>query len=187
MMTDSSSLLDLNSLFAGRIGLTPSEGGHLAECAVVCYDTCGNAALPGLRVTGRHNQQFALSGPAVTNRMRRTYADLQEATEYGACGIAALAMEACEGLTICERAAKGGGGFDYYLSPLGDASEADSDNFLASATATLEVSGILQGTAVDLQYRLNEKIRQLRSQAQLLPCFIVIVGFSASTARIEPL
>lgn len=119
--------------------------------------------------------------------MRRTYADLQEATEYGACGVAVLVMEACEGLTICERAAKGGGGFDYYLTPMEDESEADSDNFLAHATATLEVSGILQGTAVELQYRLNEKIRQFQSQAQLLPCFIVIAAFSASTARIEQL
>jgi hypothetical protein len=38
--------LDLNSLFAGRLGLTPSEGGHLAECAVVCYHVLGNDALP---------------------------------------------------------------------------------------------------------------------------------------------
>lgn len=68
---------------------------------------------------------------------------MQEATEYGACGIAALSMETCEGLTIYERAAKGGGGFDYSPSPLEDKTETVFDNFLASATAALEVFGLL--------------------------------------------
>ena len=90
--------------------------------------------------------------------MRRTYADLQEATEYGACGIAVLVMESCERLTILERASKGNGGFDYYLAPVSDEADTDHGNFFGSATATLEVSGILEGTEVDIQYRLNEKL-----------------------------
>jgi hypothetical protein len=175
--------LNLNSLFSGRIGLTSSEGGHLAECAVVCYDRCGYHTLPELHVTGRHELSFTLAGPPTTNQMRRAYADLQEATEYGACAVAVLIMEACEGLTIYERASKGGGGFDYYLTPL--AEESDTDNFLGEATAALEVSGILEGTIVDLQYRLNEKRRQLQDKPQLLPVFIVVVAFRASTVRIE--
>ncbi len=117
--------------------------------------------------------------------MRRTYADLQEATEYGACGMAVLVMEACEELTILERAPKGNGGFDYYVAPLRKDIEVDTDNFLADATATLEVSGILEGTEVDLQYRLNEKIRQVQNRGTLLPIFLVIVAFSISTVRIE--
>ena len=180
-------ILNLNSLFSGRPGLTPSEGGHLAECAVVCYDNCEYRALPDLQTVGRHNQPFTLIGPPVTNRMRRTYADLQEATEYGACGIAVLLMEASEGLTICERASKGSGGFDYYLTPLSAEQELDTDNFLGTATAALEVSGILEGNIVDLQYRLNEKRRQLQERPQLLPVYIVVVGFSTSTARMETL
>jgi hypothetical protein len=180
-------LLDLNSLFAGRAGLTPSEGGHLAECAVVCYNRSGHSALPVLDVSGRMERRFNLSGPTATNRMRRTYGDVQEATEYGACGIAALVVEACEGLTILERAPKDGGGFDYFLAPLPDASEFDNDNFFAEATAALEVSGLLQGTVVDVQYRLHEKMRRLQGGTNMLPTFVVVVSFSASVARLERL
>ena len=177
--------LNLNSLFSGRIGLTPSEGGHLAECAVVCYDSCGHDTLPDVQITGRHTQQYTLVGPPLTNQMRRAYADLQEATEYGACAIAVLIMEECEGLTIYERASKGGGGFDYYLTSFSEEQDSDTDNFLGNATAALEVSGILEGTVVDIQYRLNEKRRQLQDRPQPLPVFIVVVAFRASTVRIE--
>jgi len=180
-------VLDLNSLFSGRIGLTPSEGGHLAECALVCYDSCGYNPIPDIQITGRHMQRFAMIGPPATNQMRRAYRDLQEATEYGACAIAVLVMEACEGLTILERASKGGGGFDYYLTPLAAKPESDADNFLGEATAALEVSGILEGASIDIQQRLNEKRRQLQDRSQLLPVFIVVVAFRAATVRMEQL
>ena len=184
-MPDPIADLDLYSLFHGRIGLTRSEGGHLAECAVVCYHKTGKTRLPNLRVTGRYAKEFALTGPAVTRQMRRTYADAQEATEYGACGIAALVLEVCAGLTILERAPKGEGGFDYYLAPFSEGQNTDSENFFGSATATLEVSGILQGTETDSQYRLNEKIRQVQNRASSLPVFLAIVTFSISSVRIE--
>ena len=186
-MEETPLLIDLNSLFSGRVGLTPSEGGHLAECAVVCYDRSGHSALPALEVAGRVERRFALSGPLITNRMRRSYGDIQEATEYGACGIAALVVEACEGLTILERAPKDGGGFDYFLTPITDFIALDSDNFFADATAVLEVSGVLQGTPVEVQYRLNEKVRRFQDAVNLLPTFVVIVSFGASFARLERL
>ncbi len=123
--------------------------------------------------------------------MRRAYGDLQEATEYGASGLALLIVESCEGLTILSRSPKDGGGFDYYLTPVGFAPNSMEENFLGVATAWLEVSGILGGTAEEMQYRMNARIRRLEqaarefSKARTLPAWIVVVEFSVPGVRME--
>ena len=184
-MPENLRVLDLQSLYSGRIGLTLSEGGHLAECAAICYHKCGTTISGELRVTGLHKEVFTLDCPIVTDQMRRTYKDIPEATEYGACGIAALIVEACAELTILARAPKDGGGFDYYLTSLSAGQAIDPENFFDSATARLEVSGILHGTESQIQTRLKQKIEQVERQPNLLPVYIVIVVFSSSVVRME--
>jgi hypothetical protein len=185
-------ILDLNSLpRLDRPGLTKNMGGFLSECAAVCLDHNGLVFPVVLRLAGAHTAQWRLVGPVVTNQMRRAYGDLQEATEYGASGIALLIVESCEGLTILSRSPKDGGGFDYYLTPVEPAPNSTEDNFLGRATAWLEVSGILGGTTEDMQYRINARIRRLEqaageiSEARTLPAWIVVVEFSAPGARME--
>lgn len=184
--------LDLNALHnQDRPGLTRNMGGFLSECAAVCLDYNGHIFPAVLRLTGSRTMQWRLAGPAVTNQMRRAYGDLQEATEYGASGIALLIVESCEGLTILSRSPKDGGGFDYYLTPVEQSPNTTEENFLGVATARLEVSGILGGTSEDMQYRVNTRIRRLEqaageiSEARILPAWIVVVEFSAPGARME--
>ena len=184
--------LDLNALHnQDRPGLTKTIGSFFSECAAVCLDYNGHVFPVILRLTGSYITQWHLVGPAVTNQMRRAYGDLQEATEYGASGIALLIVESCEGLTVLSRSPKDGGGFDYYLTPVEQAPDTTEDNFLGVATARLEVSGILGGTPEDTQYRINARIRRLEqsagenSEARILPVWIVVVEFSAPGARME--
>lgn len=181
-MADVDDELDLNSLRSGRPGITAAEGGFQAECAAVCLERAGHSGPPTLAVQGKWERQFLLSGPEVDDQMRRSFADATEATEYGATAVAILVVERCERLTVWERSAKDGGGFDYYLTPdeASPAGEADEpENFLAAATSRLEVSGILKGSTDDVRYRWNAKMRRATSRPGRLPLLVAVVEFGA--------
>lgn len=123
-------------------------------------------------------------GPRVTNRMRRTYSDFQEAVEWGASGVAAVAIEPLEHLTVYERSPKSGFGFDYFLIPLDTWADPDDDNFFADATHVLEVSGTLQNDERALDNRVTEKLRRLNSRRQVLPAFVLVVDFRHARAKL---
>ena len=72
---------------------------------------------------------------------------MQEATEWGACGVAILVVNQVTGKVVIERSKKGTG-FDYWL---GDNDDGDSLPFANSAR--LEVSGILTGTKAQIASR----------------------------------
>jgi len=117
-------------------------------------------------------------------RMRRTYADPQEAVEWGASGVAAVAIEALESLTVYERSPKSGFGFDYFLIPEGQAGAADEENFFAEATHVLEVSGTMQDDDRELDSRVREKIKRLKERRQPLPAFVLVVDFRRVRAKL---
>ena len=106
-----------------------------------------------------------------------TYADLQEATEYGACGIALLVAVRLTGMSRVEQSAKGTG-VDYWLGP--DV----SGQGIFQRAARLEVSGILDGDSSKIAARLNVKLRQTRrSDESNLPAYIAIVEFRRPETR----
>jgi hypothetical protein len=129
-------------------------------------------------VEGDHGETFLLSWESLTEQHYRTCADLQEATEYGACGIAILIVREMTGKTILERSAKGPG-FDFWV---GD--EEDSDLPFQGLTR-LEVSGILSGSAADLRSRVSAKKKQVAPSDALGPAFIAVVEFSRPVIRLE--
>jgi len=176
--------LDLGSLFQGRPGLTPSEGGRLAEAALVCLDQNSNTPPVNLRLTGRYTRVLRLVGPVVNGRMRRTHADLQDAAEYGGAALATLIVEVCEGLTVYERARKDGHGFDYYLTPFDQVPEVPDDDFFAPATAIMEVSGILSGEG-RVPARVREKRERLKLKPKDLPAYVVVTEFGVPMAQME--
>jgi hypothetical protein len=116
--------------------------------------------------------------------MRRTYADLQETVEWGASGVAAVAIERLENLTVYERSPKSGHGFDYFLIPADQEGDPDDDNFFAEATHILEVSGTLQADRRELEERVTEKLRRLRRREQPLPAFVLVVDFKHYRAKL---
>lgn len=83
-------MLDLNELRNGLPAITPPRGGAMAEAAGVCLESQGHRQGVPFQVTGNINQAHLLNWPFISDQERRTWADLQEATEYGAMGIAAL-------------------------------------------------------------------------------------------------
>ena len=177
--------LDLKKLAKnGRAGLTPAEASHLAEAAVIAADAAGKPLPQTLTFSGRKRRKPLLLGPKINNRMRRTYADHQDAVEWGASAVAAAAIEPLENLTVYERSPKSGFGFDYFLIPLNLADRADDDNFFADATHILEVSGTLQNDKAVMDERVSEKLKRLKSKKQELPAFVIVVDFRFARAKL---
>ncbi len=108
--------------------------------------------------------------------MHRCWADDQEATEFGACGIAALLIHEFTDLTVTERSVKGTG-FDYWLGT--KSSEAP----LFQEKARLEVSGIRNGDDFALRRRVKEKTEQTKRLDGTLPAYIIVVEFSTPRSQ----
>src|SRR5262245_34735279 len=125
--------LDLEDLCSACPRLTVAAGQYMADAAAVCLDDQGHCDDVALRVSGEIQASYMLHRSDVTDRMRGTY-DLEEATEFGACGVAILVMRDQTGLTV-QRAFKGGG-FDYWLGTTIDEAQPFQN------LARLEVSGI---------------------------------------------
>lgn len=100
-------MLNLNDLSAGQPGLTPESGGSMAQCAAVCLELQGHTSGTELGVRGYIANNHILEWPPVTGQIRRAWADIREATEKGAEGIAILLIEQEVGYAAIERAAIG--------------------------------------------------------------------------------
>src|SRR6185437_93411 len=83
----------LERLREGMPGLTSAAGGLLAEAAAVCLEDQQHLTGISLSVDGSYRRKLLLNWVTVSNQQRHTYADLHEATEYGACGVAILLIE----------------------------------------------------------------------------------------------
>lgn len=163
--------LDLLDLHYGYPGLTPVCGGALAEAASVCLEGEGHANPVSMRV--RDNNEFAVlvRWQQPGDQERKCWNDDQEATELGACGIAAVALPSFRGLQIVQRSKKGTG-FDYWLGSTSD------HDLLFQNKARLEVSGIRHGSGRAVSQRIRQKLEQTTKSDGRLPAVVVVVEFS---------
>lgn len=167
----------LADLRTGMPALTPASGERLAEAASHCLAEQGHVLRIILEVTGEHTESFVLERLPTDDVIRRTYNDLDEATEEGACAIAILLARELTGWSVVRRARRGTG-FDYYL---GSESALDFQ-------ARLEVSGIRQGTPSQIEARVRQKrLQTTQSDANLghLSAYVIVVEFSQPQARVE--
>ena len=147
----------------------------LAQVAGVCCGIAGSPPRHFLRVAGHVNNTYGLLWPLINDQTRRTWADLQEATQYGATAIAVLLAKKETGYAVIERSAKGTG-IDYWLGH-----EAEGPPF--QNKARLEVSGILsvEGSVNDVERavakRVREKLKQTQPSSGSLPAYVVVVEF----------
>jgi hypothetical protein len=171
--------IDLASLGLGNgmPGLTTACGTMLAESAAVCLENRDHQSGVQLHVSGMKTDVFGLQWPEVDEQQRRCYADLQEATERGAYGVAILVVKELTGKLVVERSMKGPG-FDYWIGD-GD------DDLLFSGKARLEVSGILAGTRGQIAGRARQKKDQIKSSAHLAPGYIAVIEFGSPIAHVE--
>ena len=175
--------LDLNELGDGLPAISPEWGSTLAQIAGVCLDSQSHPQGVRIRVRGLVDNTFALYWPPIDDQARRTWADLQEATEYGATAMAVLLAKKEMGYTVIERSAKGTG-IDYWLGR-----EEDGEPF--QNKARLEVSGILrvEGSDRDVERavtnRVRAKQRQVRSAGGSLPGYVIVVEFGRPLGEVQ--
>ena len=151
-------------------------GTAMAEAAAVCLEEIPHVQGTELAVRGSFNNSYGLEWDEVTEQGRRTFADLREATEFGAEGVAILLIKEETDYTTIERAAIGTR-IDRWLGH-----ESDAPNF--QRRARLETSGILRGSDADIGGRLREKMDRLSLSDNPLPAFVVVVEFSHPLAEV---
>lgn len=170
--------LDLCSFENGLPGLSASNCRVLAEHAAVCLEKNGHQQKIVLKLRGNFRTKHPLTWPPATEQVRRGSADLQEATELGACGVAIAIILRKTKYTVVGRACKGTG-FDYWLG------HTDSDPMNPFAhNGRLEVSGILDGGTGDVAKRCREKIKQMGRSNRTLPGYAVVVEFGTPMAKV---
>ena len=170
-------LLDMNSLGVDfGLAISPGRGKAMAEAGSVCLEGQGHSSGVSLRLQGDADHSHELRWPTVTDQIRRSWADEQEATEEGAAGIALLLIRQETSYSANSRSRKRTG-IDFWLG---------SDPDVLITTARLEVSGILQGDASTIMTRVREKKRQTeQSDDSGLPVYVSVVEFSAPVAHLE--
>jgi hypothetical protein len=169
--------LNLEDLPAQCPRLSAAAGRYMADAAALCLGEQGHGREVSLRVTGEFRARYILHRSEIGDQVRATY-DADEATEFGACGIAILVMRDQSGWTV-QRAFKGSG-FDYWLGTI------DAERPFQNM-ARLEVSGIRHGNAGRITARMKEKREQVRVGDAALPAYIVVVEFGSPQARVEKL
>ncbi len=177
MATSPQKTINLAALCDGMPGLTPACGTSLAESAAVCLEDREHHVGAILRLTGLKTAAFRIEWPPVDEQQRLCYNDIQEATERGAYGVAILMVREITGKVVVERSKKGPG-FDYWIGE-------NDDDSLFSGKARLEVSGILSGTAAQIDARVRQKKAQIKPSDHLAPGYIAVIEFGSPSAHVE--
>lgn len=164
-------------------GVTKVQAAQHAEACLICFDYHRHSnGVELLLLNDRSKEVICLDWEDTVNEhMRRSWGDMQDATEFAAVAIAILIVLNRTQYTVIERAVKGTG-FDYWL--LEEESYDDNDPF-PKGTARLEVSGILHAEKDnEIRTRVREKKKQTEVSDTLgLPAIIVVVEFSHPEAH----
>ena len=158
-------------------GLSPELVAALAQAASVCFEHQGHSTGSVMEVDGDAAKRFAVLWDETTELTRRSWADLQEATEWGAASVAVALVPRLSGLTVVERSCKGTG-FDYWLGAQ------DDNGALFQKKGQLEVSGILSGSHGELGRRTREKVEQIDTYESPLAGIVVVVEFREPRSRV---
>lgn len=117
----------------------------------------------------------ALTWTTPSDELLRTYADLQEATEWGAAGVALFLMHHAWGFRRYQRSWKGTG-FDFWASK-------DMEGELMEGCDHLEVSGLLNGDSGREQARVMQKLDQISRGGLPGNEVVAVINFGPPKAR----
>jgi hypothetical protein len=177
-MAHSCITFDFESLSSGKLGISPSYGRFLAEAASYCFFLNRHSNPLHLLVSGDACGSGDLTWAEIDESHSKTWADSQEATEYGAYGVAVIVAIQMTGIPYVERAAKLTG-IDYWLGTGSD------ECGVFQRTARLEVSGILNGGQPEIKARLKSKLAQAqRSDNTSFAAYAAIIEFGSPEARL---
>lgn len=169
-------MLDLIELDKGTPGIDSDWGACLRHCAAICLEFNDHSSPVRLLVDGEFSRRIALHWSKATDQQKRNWADLQDATENGACGVAILLIKKLTGLTVVERARKREGGHDYWLG------QEDDDPYFQKKDR-LEVSGILNGNEDQINARVKQKLAQVEAFWPIKSCNIIVTEFAGPASR----
>ena len=176
-------MLDLNDLTDGLPGVSPQMGSAMVQAAAVCLELQGHDQGVRLQIDGQINGSYSLVWPPADDQAHRTWADHQEATEYGATAVAVMLVTNKTDYTVIKRAAKGTG-IDYWLGY-------DSEEPPFQGKARLEVSGILTVDGTDeevttaIDRRVREKLKQTQPSSGSLPAFVAVIEFGSPRGKVQ--
>lgn len=95
--------LNLSDLNDGLPAIPPAFGKTLAQVGGLCLESQGHEPGVQLRVRGDRDNDYSLEWPQVTEQHRRGFNDPEEATEWGAVGVAVLLAKREIGYSVIER------------------------------------------------------------------------------------
>lgn len=170
--------MSLAALSEGMPGLTAACGQAMAEAAAVCLESRSHQPGVLLVCAGLVLEHLRVEWLPVDDQSWRTHADMQEATEWGACAVAILVVKELTGMVVIERSKKGTG-FDYWLGTK------DYEGLPFEGTPRLEVSGILNGTRSQINSRMRQKKEQIGRSDHLAAGFVAVVEFGTPIACVE--
>jgi hypothetical protein len=181
-------LIDLDDLRNGRVpGIEADVGACLAQAAIICLEDNHHADGISMKIDGSLEDNLEVRWRPLTDpaQARRSW-DPDDATEWGASGVATLVIDRLTDYRVVERAKKWvgerrGSGFDYWLGR----KDEEARDLLFQGKARLEVSGIRSGSESDLAARVRKKEVQTQQSDWLrLDAYVAVVEFSAPRARV---
>lgn len=151
-------------------GLSVRNGAFLGEAASVCLNSHFHSLSMKFTVEGSIAETYELHRFEVDERSTSSFADLDEAAQFGAMGLAVAIIYDQTGWKV-KRSWKGTG-FDYWVGEEGD-------GLLFQDKLRVEVSGDLAGSDSEIKSRLVQKMKQTEvSDGMGIPACAVIVEFS---------
>ena len=164
--------LQFANLSERHFGVTPGIAAAFAEAVTVCLARHHSSPQRVLLQDCIGHQQSIAEWQTLDRRTLDGWANKDDATEYGAYGLALAAVELTRGV-VAVRRAETRTGVDYYL---GDPQVPADD---LEASLRLEVSGTDEGTEAIIQSRLRQKLEQAATGTSNLPAIATVVGFAA--------
>jgi hypothetical protein len=163
-------MIQLSELCAGYPGITPCFGNSLAEAGSVSLHSHNHPQSTPLKIQGSITAEETIWWDPPNQQTLNCWNDPDEATEFGATGIAILLVKKYHKYKVIQRSRKGTG-FDYWLGK--------SNHINFKDKARLEVSGINKGSDNEIRRRVELKLNQIdQSKGLMLPGLVVVVEFS---------
>jgi hypothetical protein len=164
--------MNINDIEKGFQGLSINFGKFLAEAGALCLENEGhNTGVIAKLITDEIKDEQINWTNKITQQIKLSWNDENEAIEYGATSIALLTTYKLTGFSVLARSIKGTG-FDYWVG--------NSDDELPfNKKARLEISGIKKGKLSDVNARIKIKKKQTdKSDYFNIPAYIAIIEFS---------
>jgi hypothetical protein len=153
-------------------GISEGIAMSYSEAVRVCLGRHHTSPVEILVNDNGQTERVGAEWPPPDERIKKAWANKDDATRDGAYGLSLAAVEAMRGL-VAVRRAETRTGADYYLAASGG--EADD----LEASFRLEVSGTDEGGETIILGRLRQKLDQARKGNSNLPAIASVVGFAA--------